>query len=296
MKKLLFIPFLLLSLVASGQILNTASPMTSHYYPAESGWDASSFSNGIVWAETSDSITWDSISAGGTIASRGQSFPLYPFVLSNADSTLGWYIAETASITTDGSDSVTTWADKTTNGNDLTAADGTGAAPYYNPGTDSISFNGLDDGNWMSVAIAAYDQPATLFAVFRENSDQVDAHYFAGSSTSRGQIYRASSNRVIMYCGSVLFSSNNTVDYGNWQVGQFTFDGASSSIKFDDDTPDTGDAGSNDPDALVISGDDPTPASTSMAHMAVKEIIVTLCQDPDNLNAIHAYLQDKYGL
>lgn len=214
-----------------------------------------------------------------------------PDVLTNTDSTLFWSYASVDNIVTDGQDSVTQWTDLSGNDNHLTASDGTGACPFYNSGTDSISFDG--NGNYLYKAIAAADQPFTLYAVIRINSDAVDATLFAGIGTNR-VISQTSTNRFQIYSSSGYRTATGVINKGNWQILRFTVNGSNSAIKQNDNTlPPDGltDAGSNDFDGIGIANDG--TASGNFGFFAVKALVVSVATGSATESEIYTYLKNN---
>jgi hypothetical protein len=214
-----------------------------------------------------------------------------PDVLTNTDSTLGWWEVASANITTDGQDSCTQLNDLSGNDNHLTASDGTGAAPYYEPGSDSLSFDGV--GQYIGVNIAAADQPVTYYAVFRKWFETDNQALFGGNNTAVGKVYLRSSDRPAMYSGATLTATGGDIPDGTWVIGTFKWDGANSYMKINNVTEVSGDAGSSNPDAFSVGN--VNDGSVAFTRMTFKAGVVSVATSAETETEIYNYFKEKYG-
>ena len=216
-----------------------------------------------------------------------------PDVLTNTDSTLGWWEVAPANVTLDADgDSCVSLADLSTSGNHLAAPDGTGAAPYYEPGSDSLSFDGV--GNYMYKAIAAADQPFTVYIVYRPVTYVASQVIFGGADATRPRAITRPGNSVQIFAGTALSSADNAVVYGSYQILRATFSGTNSVTKSGDDTVASGNAGTNDGDGFGIANEG--AASSVFGRLAFKAAVLSVATSAETETEIYNYLKTKYGL
>jgi hypothetical protein len=208
----------------------------------------------------------------------------YPSVL-DEDSTKGWWIAEAQYITEDVG--VTTWADKSGYGEDLTVT-ADDSEPSFSD--DSIYFDGVDD--YLSVDITDIPQPFTIYIVASRHS--LDTTFFS-SDGSTSRFYQPDGDPE-MWCtfGSFIFIDGSDWPINTWAVFKTVVNGASSEIRFNNLTADTGNLGTNSLVTFQISGYDTT---NEQMELSVREIIIRAADDSSgDDDIIVSYLNTKYSI
>jgi len=176
-------------------------------------------------------------------------------------------------------DSVTTWADETGNGHDLTA----GTAPTYIAdgidGNPVVRFGGVDE--FLDVAFSTISQPYSVFILFQFQSfDSNDLNFVTGPETGSGGLNFTSdmtgNDTYTINSGSSI--RGGTVDT-NPSIFSNILDGASSAMRKNGSQIASGDAGGDGMQGLSV-GDNGSGAEN--AEIDVVEILV--------------YPQDKSGI
>jgi hypothetical protein len=128
----------------------------------------------FIWADivtmtASDSITYLTATLSGYKIKgtfNDDPFNAPPAVLTNTDSTLGWWEVASANITTDGQDTVISqWNDMSGNDYHLVQATSVRQPKYAG---DSVTFNGVD--NFMSFSADEDSIPVKMYIVVRLNT------------------------------------------------------------------------------------------------------------------------------
>lgn len=242
---------------------------------------------GKAWHSQTD---WDNAQSSDELVARGGSIIAYS-IPAPGDLHARY---DATNLSHAGGDSVSTWPDETGNGYDLTA----GTAPTYQTGVISgkpvVRFNGTDQ--FLDVGFTALSQPNHIFAVFKFHSTP---------STSE--------NELIVDSGATHYHGlyNNGFDDNDWaifagsQVGTSTtadtsphiagglFDGASSEVRVDGSVVNTGDAGTNSLDGLVVGTDH---SQSDFASVDVGEVLVYPQDKSDIADDVMQYLNDKWGV
>jgi len=190
---------------------------------------------------------------------------------------------------TDG-DSVSTWADETGNGYDLTA----GTAPSYQ--ASEINSNpavAFDKANseFLDVDFSALSQPNTIFAVIRtdsvgeneriwDSSTGVNDHSFYGSGSPTDYAINAGVN---LRDGAI--NTNNHI---------FTalYNGSSSVLRIDGSDAVSGDAGTTALDGYRLA----SLANGRYGSITVGEILIYPADKSSIQGDVESYLSDKWGV
>lgn len=196
--------------------------------------------------------------------------------------TEGWYIAHADYITT--ATGVSLWEDISGNGNDLSQATA-GNQPSF--AGDSVTFDGTDD--YIRITTLTMSQPITVYMVvtFLEKTSQ----FFSLSYTETAFLQVDGSGYIVMNAGVELLDYFADADQDVPSIQTFVFNGTSSLIQLNDETPATGNAGTNGNNSIHLG-----TAGTPM-NFSIKELIVrTETDDATDISNIIGYLNDKYNL
>jgi len=195
-------------------------------------------------------------------------------VYNGIDGTLVFDAAITAE-----AEGTTSFAESSSNAATVTI-NSTGALKAQIVGSSSILFDGVD--NFLKTAAFTLVQPETVYILFKQVTWTIQDSIFDGNVTNTGRFlqndgggYAGVSPFLQVYAGSYLATSSTGLDalaldtYGTVAV---VFNGASSSIEINSETPITGDAGANDMGGFalgVIGG-----AAANFSNIQVKEVII----------------------
>lgn len=227
---------------------------------------------------------------------RGASGFVDPRSISNL---VAWYRSDLG-VSLSGSD-VTTWADQSGNGHDLTEATN---RPVYNAtsGANSlpgITFDGTNDklacSNFTSVP-----QPIYTIAVFKLLSTPVNSAVISGSNavdTSRLISY-ATTASIGMSVWSTGGDFNNhiaTTEITNFHIWETLLNGASSSIRRDNGTADTtGDVGTGAMTAVLLGT---LGTGGEFTSFVISEVIIYGANiTGTNQTNLRNYLNARYGI
>jgi len=190
-------------------------------------------------------------------------------------------------------DSVTTWADATGNGFDLT--DG-GAPPTYQTsvinGNPVVRFNGVDD--FLDVAFSDLSQPNTVYMVAQSAESSPasydEIHDSADDGNNRHNLGIDNGNWAI-YAGTIVRSS--TAYDNNPHIFGELFNTTSSALRLDGSQIASGDVGSHALSGLTVGS---YLSQATFAAIDVGEILI-YPQDKSGIQSdIESYLSDKWGI
>lgn len=203
--------------------------------------------------------------------------------------TVAWFDMDLAYITKDGSDFVSVWADRTSNGNDLAQAVGTNQ-PLWT--VDGVLFDGVD--NFMDSSFV-WEQPSTIYVVMEQVTWTANEVLFSNYEVGLiGLQQRSSTPRIRMQTSAG--SSDNSLDLaiGTYGVVTIALDGVSSEFIVDENAALSFNAGLNGMDGLTLGS---SAIQTTYGNVEFKEAI---CRNGVDTSAdqsiIYNYLKDKYGL
>lgn len=187
-------------------------------------------------------------------------------------------------------DPVSTFADETGNGNDLTA----GTAPTFRTsqinGNPVVRFDGV--GDFLDVAFGAISQPFQTFAVVRLNSFSTSSKsaIWSGEADTNGLFEQPDADNWRIFAGTAV--DGGSPDTNPHIFNQF-FDGANSKLAVDGANTLSGDAGAGDLNGYSLGT---TANQVSFAEIDVGEIL----RYPQNKTGIESdvesYLSDKWGI
>jgi hypothetical protein len=209
-----------------------------------------------------------------------------PAFLNSDGYTFTWIEALATNLTLNGTQ-VTSINDKGPNNHDWTGQGTPGT--QWDSANEELDFT-YGSAAGLSVSSAPTTMPVTIYMVVRL-ADWADGHaifYFSVPNTKISQ--GGSTPEILLFAGQYnLFEATDLATYG---VITATINGATSSIQWNDDTPVTGNAGTNTLDSTYYIGYD-----ADNANMSIKEVIVRSTNDSaQNRTDVKAYLYDKYSI
>lgn len=214
-----------------------------------------------------------------------------PATLSDTNKTVGWYLSQDlTTITKDGSNKVSLWADKNGTGNNLASPNGTTNNPTWS--TSGILFDGQD--NVLQKAFT-YAQPAFMYIVIKQVTWVSAAWVFDGVSTTDAiQQYSVTPN-IRSYGGSAWSNEDSNLLVGSYGIVRILFYGASSKLIVNDNTPIAANWGTTSPGGFTLAARG--TLTGIFANIEVKEIILRKVADTSGDEAaIYNYLKSKYSL
>ena len=223
------------------------------------------------------------------VSSRG--VPGAPSVISDG-STVAWYdSSDLTTVTKDGANLVSVWADKLGSGRNLLQAGADAIKPVWS--ADGILFDGVD--NFMKTAAFTYAQPVMIYIVFKQVTWTNNEYIFDGNLVSSCILRQIGTTPdMALYAGAAAnVNSNLAVD--TWGIVRVLFSGAASKLIVNETTPVTGNPGTQAMGGFTLAsrGD----GAGLYPNIQVKEIILRKIADSagDEVD-IYNYLKTKYGL
>jgi hypothetical protein len=257
MKKLIFIPLLFLFVFCEAQFSGRGSSLLR---------TGTSFMSASVVVEE----------GGGD----------YPSALDNADTTKIWIDEDSAEREAD--DSVSLWIDKTTNGYDLNITD---LSPHKAFWTSTGIRFGINSSLEVNINLT---QPYTVYVVATMNSWVANRMFMFFDPDGSPMIKQDGWDENPGGYGLSLYAGSYITKYGmtlGTHIFKFVFNGANSSLNWDEGEAVTGNAGTNT-NATFEFG-----YSGNTANFTVREAIVRSKVDATSVsNAIIDYLNTKYSV
>jgi hypothetical protein len=186
-------------------------------------------------------------------------------------------------------DLVSTWADETGNGYDLTA----GTAPTYRDNiigsNPVVRFDGSSE--FVDVAFSALAQPNTIFVVaqFRSNAGGSNQPILDAKDNDRQTIGENNDSWQLFAGSSLTRGTADTVEH----IWGGLFNGASSTLRVDGSQIASGDVGGGSLDGLTVGTNQP---QEDFSAVDVGEILV-YPQDKSGIESdVEQYLSDKWGI
>ncbi len=202
--------------------------------------------------------------------------------------TVAWF-AYNENITKDGSDFVSVWGDKSSEGNDLLQAAGTNQ-PLWS--SDGVLFDGVD--NFMKCVGFTYDQPEMIYIVIKQVTWTVGEGIFDGNANNKGLLFQqATTPGIIAYAGSAS-GQNDNLAVNTFGIVRILFNGALSKLQIDETAATIGDFGAINMEGFLLGANG---GETVFGNIQVKEIILRKIVDSESdEQAIYDYLKKKYAL
>ena len=214
---------------------------------------------------------------------------VFPPILLDGN-TVAWYDSQLLStITKDGSDFVSVWADRLGSGHDLLQAVGANQPLWSSNG---ILFDGVSE--MMQTLTFTLNQPEFIYIVFKQVTWNLLDVVFDGFTNVSGRMaQRTSPTELNVYAG-INSSDAGGLAINTLGIVRVLFNEASSKFIINDGTIISGDFGSLNMSGFTIGskGD-----GSSFSNIEVKEIIIRKVADgaTDEAN-IYNYLSKKYGI
>lgn len=197
-----------------------------------------------------------------------------------------WYIGDT------GKDGIY-WRDQSGNDNDLNCID-----PAYSPtvgtlnGHNTFIFNSQIMRNESGFAI---NQPITIYVVAKQITWAANSTWWDGKTGDRMLLrQRNSTPEIDIYSGNAWIEGNTDLAVNTFGIIRAVYSGASSSIRVNDNSATTGNAGTNNSDGFVLGA---TWSFSYTSNIEVAEVIIysgSLTADDDI--KIMDYLNTKYAI
>lgn len=229
-----------------------------------------------------------SIAEGAAIGICGATLKIadYPDVL-NDGNTVGWYIFdEMTTITKDGADLVSDWEDYLGSGHDIEQA-GPANQPLWT--ANGIVFDGSEH---MAGAFTLV-QPTHIYIVIKQVTWTNWDYIFDGDTQDGGAVMQNATTPGLKAFAGSFSAQDDNLALDTWGIIRALFDGASSELIVDDNTPVTGNWGSGDMDGFTLGG---AGNGGAESDIIVKEVILRKIADSSGDETdIYNYLKDKYG-
>jgi hypothetical protein len=185
---------------------------------------------------------------------------------------------------------VSTWADETGNGYDLT----TGTAPTYKTsvigGNPIVRFDGVDD--LLDVSFSALSQPNTIYGVIQlqDQTGDTDNIWATTDTGARQGLQETRSGNFAIVAGTEL--SDGSADTNPHIIGAL-YNGSNSTVRLDGSQTASGNAGTQSMRGFRL-GD----GAFTGNHIAVDvgEILIYPQDKSSSQSSIESYLSDKWGV
>lgn len=206
--------------------------------------------------------------------------------------TVAWYdYTAESTITKDGSNLVSNWADKLGSGHDLIQATGSKQPLLQATG---ILFNGVDD--CMQTQTFTWNQPYTVYIVLQQVSWEADQRILDGFTANGIRLFqRTGTPNVALYAGVGYLETSSEFPVGSFHILTCVGNGLNSRLQVDAVTEHVGSIGSTNPSGLTVGA--VSAQNFYFSNIEVKEII---CRDQEDnstvRSVIYNYLKDKYSL
>jgi len=201
-----------------------------------------------------------------------------------------WYRADLG-VTDAGAGAVSTWADQSGNGHNLTEATN---RPTYNAtsganGLAGITFDGTND--ILSCTFTALSQPFHCFIVAKLNAIENQAALVAGSTSAQRLLYTTTTD-VFFYFGSGA-NSHAFSDTSNFQFWEFLADTTNSNYSYGSTVQATATIGTGTLGGLTLG----RLPSFQFANGILSEVILTdALVTGTELTGLRSYIASRYGL
>ena len=185
---------------------------------------------------------------------------------------------------------VSQWDDVSGEGNHL--KQGTDTNRPSKEGDGSILFDGVD--NFLKADAFTLVQPETIYILGKQVTWSSGARIFDGDSVLSGLLYQTSGPpNVVLYAGTGL-ASNSDLIIDTYSTIAAIINGASSSLKINNETETTGDAGINDMGGFTLGA---AGGLTLFSNIQIKEcLIYSTPHDAATRAKVIAYLSGVGGL
>jgi hypothetical protein len=219
-------------------------------------------------------IDWFSTQAGGGV----------PAVL-NDGNTIAWY-DYTKGVTKDVDNKVSQWNDQSGNDNHLEQSN-TDRQPLYQ--STGILFDGVDDNMFKAFT---YNQPVQIYFCFRNKNWSNGRYITDGVSSIVMLTTRATTPGIKAYAGGSFSTQDDNLPIDEYGVIRVLYNGASSKLIVNDNTPIEDNFGANNPGGITI-GSKYNDISVATNIEVAEMICRTIADTEEDSLAIYNYLQAK---
>ena len=185
---------------------------------------------------------------------------------------------------------VSQWDDASGEGNHIKQATDTRRPSKEADG--SILFDGVD--NFLKADAFTLVQPETVYLLIKQIMWTLDDYFFDGNSVVTGSVHQLSTTPGIKAHAGTYSSQNNDLVLGAYGVISVVFNGASSVLQVDNNTPTTGNFGASNMGGFTLgaAGNALVPS-----NIQVKETLVySTAHDAATRSKVIAYLSNAGGL
>ena len=215
----------------------------------------------------------------------------FPAIIEDGN-TVAWYLSDDLStITKDGSDLVSVWADKLGSGHDLIQNTGINQPLWVL--NDGILFDGI--AQFMKTATFTFNQPEMIYIVFRQITWTNDDRVFDGDTTNSAAVYQSGTlPDVKLYAGSTS-GANSDLIMGVFGIARVLFNGANSSFQINETPQIVGNFGLSNMGGFTLGSRG--AHNIEWSNIQVKEIILRKIADSaQDEQDIYDYLAAKYSI
>ena len=209
------------------------------------------------------------VSAQETIPPVNNSFTPFNFIYgvsqpADQQNIIAYYKLNTA-ITVTGS-GVSQWDDQSGNGNHLKQATDTNRPSLESDGT--ILFDGVD--NFLKTDAFTLDQPVSIYILGKQITWTSDRRWFDGNTLNTGTLQMSgSSGDIRIFAGAATSTVNATLD--TYYVVSSVFNSTSSVLQLNNETPVTGNAGTNNMGGFTLGA---SGGNVNWSNIQIKEVII----------------------
>ena len=161
---------------------------------------------------------------------------------------------------------VSQWNDMSGNARHLLQATDTNRPALQAEG--SILFDGMD--NFMATGAFTFNQPCTYYLLLRQVSWTANDYLCDGLITA-GIFQDTTTPQIAMYAGASVIGTQSNLEVGAYGVLAAVFNGASSSLRVNNNSPVSGDAGANNPGGFQLGS---FSGPSNFSHIQAKEAIL----------------------
>lgn len=204
----------------------------------------------------------------------------------NDGNTMAWFDMAEAYMTKDGGDNVAQWDDRSGNDNHLIQA---AAKPIWS--STGVTFDGVND--FMQCVAFTLNQPSFVYIIFKQITWTRTEWIFTGENLTGLVQYDTPSPALAAYASSYSSDEENLA-LDTFGIARVLFNGASSKLIINEETPVTGDFGATDMGGFTLGA---RATGIAPSNCQVKEVIVRRISDTaPNEAIIYNYLKNKYNL
>ena len=218
------------------------------------------------------------------ISINSQRGVLPPAVLTDGSTVL--WVDSKENITKNGSDLVSSWGDKSGNGNDLVQATETNK-PTWN--SNGVLFDGVD--NFMKAVAFTLIQPEFIYIVFKQVTWTSNARVFDGNSGNSGTLVQNGTTPNLNAYAGAFSTASTDLTLDTYGIVRVLFNGASSTFQVNDNAQTTGNFGAANMGGFQLG------FSLAYSNIEVKEVIIrNVADSAQDEGTIYNYLADKYSI